>query len=173
MKKRKRKRPAPLADRLPLRPPFSKDEWGKGHLSDVAENPIFLGYFEQCLTEVLRSPRIKVYMSRLAGIMHAGRLVEFAPRSYDKFFEEAESQPVSVPKLEIALDTILEGLANQLIRMNPVEQFEFLAFSADFGRSIGEHFGMTERLQMLTQHVTSTALISFIIAVNEELGVGP
>ena len=48
---------------------------------------------------------------------------------------------MSVPKLEMALDTLLVGIGNQLIRMNPVEQFEFSAFSADFGRSIGEHFG--------------------------------
>jgi hypothetical protein len=167
-----KRRPTPLVDRLPLRPPFTKDEWGKGHLLGLAENPIFLDYFERCLTEVVRSPRIKVYMSRLVGIMHAGRLVEFAPRSYGKFFEEAENQPVSVPKLEMALDTILEGLANQLIRMNPVEQFEFLAFIADFGRSVGEHFGMTERMQTLTRHATSTALLSFIVAVNQELGIG-
>ena len=44
---------------------------------------------------------------------------------------------MSVPKLEMALDTLLEGLANQLIRMNPVEQFEFLAFSADLGEASG------------------------------------
>ena len=142
-------------------------------VSDLNHNPIFLDYFDRCFKEVIQSGRVETYLTRLAGIMHVGRLDEFSPRSYDRFFEEAEQQRVSVSKLEMALDLILEGLAKQHFVLNPVEQFEFLAFAGDFANRVAEDFGTTDRLQLLTQHAISTAVVSLIFAIKAELDCGP
>ena len=172
MGKRKRRRPKAIVDRLPIRPPFARDEWGKMHVSDLKNNPTFVDYYERCFKEVLRSGRVETYLTRLAGMMHVGRLEEFSPRSYDKFFEEAEQQRVSVPNLEMALDLLLQGLAEQQIVLNHVEQFEFLSFAGDFANRVGEDFGMTERLRLLAENATAAGIMSLVVAINDELRSG-
>ena len=169
----KRKRPRALVDRLPIRPPFTKEEWGNTRLSQVLYDPKCLDYFERCRKEIGRSGRAEVYTSRLAGIAHIGRLIEFSPRSYDKFQEEADAQPISLPKLEMALDIILEGVAKKRIALNPVEQFEFLSFTGEFLNCLADQYGGTDSLRALTKQALGAALLSFIVAVNEELGCGP
>jgi hypothetical protein len=157
-----------IVDRLSIRPPFAKDEWARSRLSSVLENPVYLDYFEQCRLEIARSGRGEVYMARLAGFAHIGRLPEFAPRSYDKFFQEAKDQHVSIPKMEMALDTILNGIAQGHVRLNPVEQFEFMSFVGDFASCLAEHFGTTDRLEWLIMQARGVTLASFVLAVNAE-----
>ena len=130
--KRKKRRPKPIVGRLPIRPPFTKDEWSKMTVSDVAASRVFLDYFGNCLTEAARSDRAKVYLTMLTGIMHFGRLPDFAPRSLGKFLAEAEQQTLSLPKLEIALEAILGAVAERQIPLGLVGQFEFLATVGDF-----------------------------------------
>jgi len=174
MGKRKRQRPRAVIDRLPIRPPFAKEEWGKMRLSQVLDEPKCLDYFERCRKEIGRSGRGEVYASRLAAIAHIGRLVEFSPRSYDKFQEEADAQPISLPKLEMALDIILEAVAKKRIVLNLVEQFEFLSFAGEFLNYLADqHGGGTDSLRALTSQALAGALASFVAAVNEELGCGP
>ncbi len=98
MSRRKKCRPKPIVGRLPIRPPFTKDEWRKMTVSDVAASRVFLAYFGNCLTEAARSDRAQVYLTALTGIMHFSRLPDFAPRSFGKFLAEAEQQTFSEQK---------------------------------------------------------------------------
>jgi hypothetical protein len=110
---RKKHRPKPILDRLPIRPPFTKAEWKKMTVSDVAASRVFLEYFGNCLTEAARSDRARVYLTVLTATMHFGRLPDFAPRSIGKFLAEAERQTLSLPKLENALEAILGAVAEE------------------------------------------------------------
>ncbi len=110
MSVRKKRRPKPTVQRLPIRPPFTQNEWKKMTVADVVANRAFLEYFGNCLTEAARSDRAKGYLSVLTGIMHFGRLPDVVPRSIGKFLAEAKRQPLSLSKLEIALEAILEAV---------------------------------------------------------------
>ena len=75
MKKNRRRRPKPLA--LPLRPPFTRDEWRALKVSDIATSQAFHAYYERCVAEVFQSPRRDTYLAILVSVTHAGRLTEF------------------------------------------------------------------------------------------------
>jgi hypothetical protein len=54
----KRKRPRKNREpnwitRLPFPPPFSKDEWSKSRLSAIVDNPVYFGYFERCMRDIV------------------------------------------------------------------------------------------------------------------------
>jgi hypothetical protein len=166
----KKRRPKPILDRLPIRPPFTKAEWHKMTVSDVAASRAFLEYFGNCLTEAVRSDRAKVYLTLLTGIMHFGRLPDFAPRSIGRFLAEAEQQTLSLPKLEIALEAILAAVAERQIPLGLVAQFEFLATIGDFVNHTAERVGTTDHLTELTEMVMTAAMMSLAVAINAELG---
>jgi hypothetical protein len=170
MSTRKKRRPKPILDRLPIRPPFTRAEWKKMTVADVVASRVFLEYFGNCLTEAARSDRAKVYLSVLTGIMHFGRLPDFAPRSLGKFLAEAEQQTFSLPKLEIALEAILGAVAERQIPLGLVGQFEFLATVGDFANHTAEQVGTTDRLTELTGMVMAAAMMSLAVAINAELG---
>jgi len=102
---------------------------------------------------------------------HIDRLTEFEPQSFGKFLHEAGSQQLTTRKLESTLEAILDGVTG--VRLNPVEQFEFLAFSGDFAEHTAGLIGVTDHLQELIGQVMTLALMSLILAVNAEFGCGP
>ena len=168
MSVRKKRRPKPTLDRLPIRPPFTRDEWKKMTVSDVAASRVFLEYFGNCLLEAARSDRAKVYLTVLTGTMHVGRLPDFAPRSFGKFLAEAEQQTLSLPKLEIALEAILGAVAERQIPLGLVGQFEFLATVGDFADHTAALVGTTAHLTELTGLVMTAAMMSLAVAINAE-----
>ena len=170
-KRTKNRRPKALVSHMSLRPPYTRDEWLKMKVSDVARSRVFHDYFERCVAEVFRSPRRDTYVTRLVGMTHIDRLTEFEPQSFGKFLHEAGSQQLTTRKLESTLEAILDGVTG--VRLNPVEQFEFLAFSGDFAEHTAGLIGVTDHLQELIGQVMTLALMSLILAVNAEFGCGP
>ena len=168
MSRRKKRRPKPILGRLPIRPPFTRAEWKKMTVSDVAASRVFLDYFGNCLTEAARSDCAKVYLTVLTGTMHFGRLPDFAPRSFGKFLAEAEQQTLSLPKLEIALEAILGAVAERQIPLGLVGQFEFLATVGDFADHTAALVGTTAHLTELTGLVMTAAMMSLAVAINAE-----
>jgi hypothetical protein len=177
MGKRKKNNPdnnqmkaAPLVDRLPFRPPFTKEEWGHKSLSDVVANPVFFDYLEKCLKEAVRV-RGHFYVRMLAGIAHMGRISEFNPQSYDKFLEEACEQHFTVAQLKNALEIILNTSGPEDILPNSAAAFEFLTFISDFVNAFAEHMGAGGELKSLTEKVRMMGLLAFANAVNAEFGL--
>ena len=142
----KKRRPKPILDRLPIRPPFTKAEWKKMTVADVVASRVFLDYFGNCLTEAARSDRAKVYLTVVTGTMHFGRLPDFSPRALGKFLAEAEQQTLSLPKLEIALEAILGAVAERQIPLGLVAQCGGLKNGRGFGRNMGRDCGLAVRI---------------------------
>jgi hypothetical protein len=167
--KKNRRRPNPLA--LSLRPPFTKDEWHTLKVSDVVASRVFHDYYERCVAQVFQSPRRDTYVTMLVSVTHAGRLTEFAPRSFGRFLEEAENQPLTTRKLENTLEAIVGGITS--LRLSPVEQFEFLAVVGGFTEHTAKLIGTTDRLKELTDAIMTLALMSLVLAVNAVFGLDP
>jgi len=160
-----------IVERLSLRPPYTKDEWHEKRVADVTTDSSFHDYFARCIDEIARSGRNRAYATRLIGISHVGRVTEFAPRSFSRFLEEAGNQRLTVRKLECTLEAILGGVTDW--KLNPVEQFEFLAFTGEFAEHAAKHVGTTDHLKELTGQIMTLALMSLILAINAEYRRGP
>jgi hypothetical protein len=139
-------------------------------VSDVVMSRAFHAYYERCVAEVFRSPRRDTYVAMLVGVTHAGRLTEFARRSFGRFLQEAEEQPLTKRKLEATLEAIVDGITS--FRLSPVERFEFLAVVGGFAEHTAKLIGTTDRLKELTDAIMTLALMSLVLAVNAEFALG-
>jgi hypothetical protein len=64
--------PPRFVDRLPIRPPFTKNDWGARAVSDIVNDAECFGYLEDCLAEVERSGRAQVYLNMFMLMAHCG-----------------------------------------------------------------------------------------------------
>ncbi len=165
--KKNRRRPKPLA--LPLRPPFTRDEWRALKVSDIATSRAFHTYYERCVAEVFQSPRRDTYVAILVSVTHAGRLTEFAPESFGRFLEEAGNQRLTVRKLEATLEAIVDGVTD--CKLSPFERMEFLTVAGGFAEHTAELIGTSDHLDELIGATTTLALMSLVLAVNAEFGL--
>lgn len=160
-----------LVDRLPLPPPFTKDEWEKLHLRDIAQNPVCADYLERSIRAVMSSPRAPIYLDVLAMAGHIGRLPEFTEESFGQFLEEAHQQRFSESQLARMLELILQSSGPKQVLPTAAAAFEFLAFTVEIVQTCVDQAGTGAGLIEMLEKVRVMVLLAFGSAVNVELGI--
>lgn len=159
-----------FVSRLPLPPPFKKEDWGGRHVSDLRKDPEFFAYLEKCIVEITRSGRGENYLDMFLLMTHVGT-EEVAESDYPRLLAEAREQQFTVEHFQESLELIGENFGPGKAAPNAASAFEFLAFINDFMRSYAERFGHLEALKDSLQQINAMALMAFVVAVNVELGV--
>ena len=159
--------------RLPLRPPFTKEEWAGRHLSDLVDDPECFDYFHQCIEQVVRSGRGELYLRMFSTMTHLGGPPRGEEDNYEELVSEAMEQKFTVDQLEHSLESLVLTCQPKAALPNAAAAFEFLGFIGDFFTAYAEQAGMSEELGDALTKVNGLALFAFGAAVNAELGIRP
>jgi hypothetical protein len=158
--------------RMPVPPPFNKDEWGKRHMSDIVDDPEMMQYLRDCIVEIHESGRSETYLNMFQMMTQLG-----GPSSgrtdYAEVLKEAQGRSFSVPEMKHALESLALTCEPKSAMPCAAAAFEFLAFIDDFMRCYTEHNGKKDELMDVLQRVNGLSLLAFVAAVNAELGVQP
>ena len=76
--------------RLPLRPPFSKNEWSGKKLSDLVNDKDCFDFYRECFAQIKRSGRAETYVRMFCMMTHLGG----PPRGHEPDYEELLSDAV-------------------------------------------------------------------------------
>ncbi len=156
--------------KLPLPPPFTREEWAQRHLSDVVNDPRCMDYLQRCLNEVKRSGRAGSYISMFNAMAHL-RGTERKNRNYEAAVAEAQNRMFTIEELCQALEAVVESFKPKGAIPNAAAAFEILTVIGDFMNHYCEHVGTDELANVLTR-VNGLGLVAFGVAVNVELGTG-
>ncbi|MCC7085608.1 MAG: SEC-C domain-containing protein [Pirellulales bacterium] len=164
-------KPAPqFVERLPLRPPFEQDEWGKKHWSDLRDDPACFEYFQECLAEITRRGRAETYLDMFLLMTKIGD----GPRTgqdLDRLLHEARQEKFTTSQLKYSLKTIEKTYQPGVSIPTAAAAFEFLAFVGNFMTAYAEHEGIAAELDEILQQIHRLTVLAFVSAVNAELGV--
>jgi len=159
-----------FVERLPFPPPFTREAWEKCHMRDIVDEPEYFGYFQKCLSEVIRSGRSETYLNMFLMMTHCGE-PPARDWDYDELLREATAREFTVEELEDALASVVLSCGPKGAIPNAAAAFEFLGFVGDFMANYAEHQGVQEQLEDPLQKVNGLALLAFGVAVNAEFGI--
>jgi hypothetical protein len=163
---------ADFVKRLPIAPPFSREEWSTWQLSSIINEPTCFEYFQRCLTEIGRSGRGETYFNMLCVTAAIGD----SPREgidYEAVLRSCRDRKFSADELDYALESLLATCQPKTTLPSAAAAFEMMGFIGSFMTEYAEEAGMEEELSDVLGRINALALMAFAAAVNAELQIQP
>jgi hypothetical protein len=157
--------------RLPLSPPFSKEEWSGKNLSDLVNDRECFDYFRECFAQIKRSGRAETYVRMFCVMTQLGDPPRGREVDYEELAAEALEQDFTVEQWEHALESLVLTCKPKGAMPNAAAAYEFLSVVGDFMSGYALQAGLGDELDESLMKVNGLALLAFGAAVNAELGI--